>query len=212
MCKLGLSLSSILKSFWTIGLLVLLAPLSPAADTTFCAVNVKVSLADGLPINHTRIELVDASGEVVLREDVGPNFQICDFGFGPHTLRVGTNECLPVSISNLRVLKGRPLHLNVMLQPCFYGDVTRSDCLIYFRTIDSRHRAVPEVDFTPRLNSDQPTRTDSFGRWQGLFRGTIDVKFTKPGYEPVSVPIHCRRDEEVDKQVLLVKQGEGKTP
>ena len=194
-----------------IRLVLFLGALLPSvAHADFCAVTVKVSLPDGSPINSTWIELVDNSGRIVRRESVGSEFQICDFGFGPHTLRVGTNECLPISISNLRVVIDKPLHLNVVMQPCFYGHVTRSDCLVYFRTVDSAQQPLPNVDLSPRLNADKPARTDSFGRWQGVFRGDFDINFTKPGYEPATASIHCKEDEEVDVEVVMLRDGEQK--
>jgi len=98
----------------------------------------------------------------------GPELKICDIGFGPHTLRVGTNECLPVAISNVRAVFGAPLILNVVLNGCGYREQMRSGCLTYFRTVDDHHDPVPGVRFSPPLGTDLPDFTDGFGRWQGF--------------------------------------------
>lgn len=69
-----------------------------AASPDFCALTAKISDWIGTAITSTRMELVDASGHVELRRLVGTEFQICDFTFGPHTLRIGMNECFPFAI------------------------------------------------------------------------------------------------------------------
>src|SRR5450755_3161993 len=94
-----------------------------AASPEFCALSVKISNSDGRPINSTTVELFDSSGHVESRRTVGAEFQICDFSFGPHTLRLGTNECFPLSVSNLEVRLGKPIALDVRLPKCVLGDI-----------------------------------------------------------------------------------------
>jgi hypothetical protein len=177
------------------------APRATAAD--FCALTVTVSGPDGGPINSTWIELADPSGRIVRREMVAATFKICDFEFGPHTLRIGTNECLPVSVSNLQVVIGHPVVLNVVLNVCGYRETMRNACLIYFRTVGTDRQPVAGVEFSPQLTLDQPSRTDSFGRWQGLLGRSAIVTFSKPGHEPTTVRVECQRNEEVDLQVVM---------
>ena len=92
----------------------------------------------------------DPTGVVVLRRQVTEaTFRICDFGFGPHTLRVGINECLPVAISNLRVRLGSPISLKVIPNVCSYRDM-RSACMVYFRVVDEAGRPIPDANlFAP---------------------------------------------------------------
>lgn len=189
------------------GGLALTSCLPAVRAAEFCALDVRVTDLDGKPITSTWIELVDPTDRVVRREMVGHEFKICDFGFGPHTLRVGTNECLPVAISNLRVVMGHPLFLNVVLNGCSYREVMRNACLAYFRTVDGDHKPLPEVDFSPRLTLDQRAQTDSLGRWQGLFTGAYSLTFTKSGYASADARIQCRADEEVDVEVVLKRQA-----
>jgi hypothetical protein len=169
----------------------------------FCAVSLHVSEADGKPITSTWIELVDTFGKVVRKEMMlGPNLKICDFGFGPHMLRVGVNECLPVTISNLRSVIGSPVSLNVVLNGCGYRETMRNACLIYFRVVDEGGISVPGATFSPSLTTQTP-QTDSYGRYQGLFKGSHDIVFAAPGFSPTSVHLQCSTSEEVDQQVVL---------
>jgi hypothetical protein len=174
-----------------------------AAET--CAVTARIESKDGRPNNMTWIELVDGSGKVVLNQLVdGPVLRICDFGFGPHTLRVGTNECLPISVENLRVDLNNPLDLRVTVSPCGYRSM-RTGCLAYFRLVDTEGAPIPEVRLSS-ANYVKEQRTDSYGRWQGLFGGVHEFTFVKPGFKPSTVGVKCEHQEEVDKEVVLTRQ------
>jgi hypothetical protein len=177
-----------------------LALASPAANAEdFCALTANVVNSAGEPISSTWIELVNSEGQIVRREmRTGPTITICDFGFGPHTLRVGTNECLPTSISNLRVVIGRPLRLNVVINSCSYRDVVRNGCLLYVRVADAQGIPVPNADLSTSPPPALQPRTDAYGRYQGLIRGSQDITVTKPGFEPASTRVQCRADEELD--------------
>jgi hypothetical protein len=176
---------------------------SPAArGDAYCAVTLNVTGFDGKPITSTWVELVDPSGRVVHKEMmVGPQLKVCDFGFGPHELRVGTNECLPVTVSNLRLVIGSPVVLNVVLNACGYQETMRTGCLVYFRVVDEGGGTVSSAEFSPRLG--QPPRTDSLGRYQGLFTGSHDLTFTASGFEAASAHIECQGREEVDQIVVM---------
>jgi hypothetical protein len=185
---------------------------SRARVDDFCALTLNVNGPRGEPITSTWIELVDSSGRVVRREKMqGPEHKICDFGFGPHTLRVGTNECFPVEISNLRVVFGFPVTLNVLLNSCGYREQMRSACLVYFRTVDEDHKPLAGVSFSPPLTMDRPAETDSFGRWQGVSPGRHELTFTKPGFAATTTLAQCQRDEEVDVEVVM-RRAEGHRP
>jgi len=183
-------------------------PHSRALADEFCAVTLNVVGSDGLPIRRTWVQLLDDSGTAELNTMMeGSTLKICDFGFGPHSLRVGSNECLPVTISNLRVVVGYPIHLNVIMNPCGYRDVLRNACLLYLRVVDREGSAVPGADLLLRpIPEIQPeTKTDSYGRYQGLFRGSRDVIVTKEGFEPGRAHVHCSSTEELDIKVTMEK-------
>lgn len=176
--------------------------------TEFCAVTLNVTGPKGEPIASTWIELVDPAGHVVRREMMhGSEHKICDFGFGPHTLRVGTNECLPVAISNLRVVFGQPLMLNVVLNDCGYRGRIRTGCLIYLRALQEDKAPIADVSLSPNLDPNGSHQTDAFGRYQSLFRGAYDLSLAKSGFETTTTHIQCQRDEEVDVEVVMKRAG-----
>ncbi len=170
----------------------------------FCALTLNVVESGGLPIRRTWVELVDKFGNVELREEtVGPSLKICDFDFGPHTLRIGTNECLPVAVSNLRLVIGSPLHLNVILNPCGYRERMGNACLLYVRVADRTGRPVPNTQISIAPIPAISHRTDSFGRYQALFQGSRDVVLTKDGFNPAVEHVQCKENEELDVKVIM---------
>ncbi len=138
---------AVLTTVFGIGVVVCSnAKAAPAED--FCAVTLHVTSFDSGPITSLWVEILDSSANVVRREQMhGATFQICDFGFGPHTIRVGTNECLPVSISNVRLVFGSPLSLSVFLNSCGYRDTMRNACFAYLRVTDEHGSRYPERRF-----------------------------------------------------------------
>jgi hypothetical protein len=180
----------------------------PAAAPEFCALSVKVSDWEGRPINFTWMELADSSGRVERRESVGSEFRICDFGFGPHTLRIGTNECFPVAVSNLEVRLGSPIVLDVRMPKCAYGHPMYGSssggvvCRSYFRTTTADGAALPEVEVL-RKDGGGGGLTDSYGRWQGILAGTRDITFSRPGYAPKTVRVRCPESGALEMSVAL---------
>jgi hypothetical protein len=189
--------------FWAAISLCLGAQIAKADE--FCAVTLNVEGPDHRPISSTWIELDDPSGHLLRKEMmVGPALRICDFGFGPHTLRVGTNECLPVTISNLQVVIGRPVHLDVTLNPCGYSEILlRSACLLYLRVTDSEGKPLPGVTLSPGVAGGPVVTMDSYGRFQTLVAGSRDLVLYKDGFEDQSVHVTCRDKEEIDRPILM---------
>jgi hypothetical protein len=187
---------------------ILVAHLTPqtAGAAEFCALTVKAVNSDGRPVTSTWIELVDPRGAVVRSQMmVGPELKICDFGFGPHTLRVGTNECLPAAVSNLRVVLGSPLEVTVTLNSCGYRLSGRVGCFLYLRVTDREGSPVEGVDLSPPL-SDPAGRTDAYGRYQVAFVGDRDMTLSKDGYYSSTVHLACQANEEVDQGIILTKR------
>src|SRR5689334_8618189 len=86
------------------------------ANHQFCALRFNVSSDIGHAVRSTWVELLDPEGRTVYRKMVvGSSGEICDFGFGPHKLRVGTNECYPTQVENVRLKLGTPIELSVIL-------------------------------------------------------------------------------------------------
>jgi hypothetical protein len=179
-----------------------------AASPHFCALSVKISDWDGKPINFTWMELVDSSGRVEVSRMVGAEFQICDFKFGPHTLRLGANECFPLAVSNLEVRLGSPITLDVRLPKCAYGRPMYSSytgeraCFSYFRTTTGDGEPLSQVEISSKLGTDA-SLTDSYGRWQGIFAGTKEMTFAKPGYSPKTLRVSCPEAGPLEVSVAL---------
>lgn len=131
---------------------------------------------------------------------IGATARICDFGFGPHTIRVGTNECLPVAISNLQVVIGSPLSLDVTLNACGYRESMRNVCLLYVRTVEANGNAVSDANVSPLA-----VTTDSYGRYQGLYKGTRELSVSKDGFEAATAIARCRQNEELDITIVMRK-------
>lgn len=182
-----------------------------AASPEFCALSVKISAPDGRAINTTWIELVDSSGHVESRRMVGAEFQICDFSFGPHTLRLGTNECFPISVSNLEVRLGKPVTLDIKLPECVYGDAMygsstgETACFTYFRTPTGDGKPLSQVEISPKIGSGG-TLSDSYGRLQGIVAGTMEITFTKLGYSSRTLRVSCPRAGPLEVSVALTPQ------
>ena len=173
------------------------------ADGT-CSLTVHVHGPDSLPINQLWAELIDANGITEIRKEVsGRTIYICDFGFGPHTLRVLTNGILPVSISNIQLIIDSPLTLHVYLNGYGYPHVMRTACLLYVRVLDETGAGVAGADISYALPIWKLGSTDSYGRFQGLFSGSREVLVTKEGYAPHKVAIQCRATEQIDLSVPL---------
>jgi hypothetical protein len=184
--------------------IVLVAPFARASE--FCALTLDIRSSEGAPITSTWIELVDPAGKVEIRREIeGSVARICDFDFGPHVLRVGTNECLPVSISNLRVITGSPLHLSVVLNTCAYRDVMRNGCLLYIRAVDEAGQPVPEPEISFGTGPPALSKADSYGRLQTLFRGSEELVVIKDGFNPTRIRASCRNTEEIDIKAVMHK-------
>jgi hypothetical protein len=171
-----------------------------ARGEDFCAVTLNLHMQDGSPITSTWIELIGPEGKSELRDMVGATTRICDFGFGPHTLHVGTNECLPVTISNVRAVIGSPLRLDVTLNGCGYRETMRNACLLYVRAIDTEGKPVSGATIAVLA-----ANTDSYGRYQGLFKGTRELIVSKGGFESATAVARCEEEEELDLGVVMRK-------
>jgi hypothetical protein len=179
---------SLLRTLFWVGLVLQLGS-SIARAEDFCAVTLDVAGFDGKPITSTWIELDDPSGKAVRSETMtGPTLKICDFGFGPHSLRVGTNECLPTTISNLRVVFGAPIHLKVVINGCGWPELMGAACRLFLRGVDSEGNPLPDVDISPSIGTNPAQRTDSYGRYQALMGGSYNLKFSKQGVRASDSP------------------------
>lgn len=185
------------------GLFLLVFFLWPLEAEDFCALRVRVVNSNGVPAHIVRITLLNEAGGADFDSLVeGGDVRICDFSFGAHTLRVGSNECLPSTVENIRLVFGRPLDLKVVQNSCSYRISGRMGCFIYVRVTDERK--VPLADTAIRgLSPAEGAKTDGYGRFQGLFSDEREVELSHEGYQTKRVPVSCKSDEEVNLGVAL---------
>jgi hypothetical protein len=197
-----------LTSSALLGHVFLLAGISSTAlAQDFCAVTVHIQGPDRKPITSTWFELRDPSEKVVRKAKTGPNLRLCDFGFGPHRLTVGANECLPITISDLRVFFGHPVTLDVTLNPCSYGDELGGGCLLYLRVADAKGDPISDINLSSATLRGT-SHTDAYGRFQAHFKGSLNITYSKPGFEAGTFQLQCRDNEEIDKDLTIGKSGQ----
>ncbi len=181
-----------------------LAASPPAGE--FCALSVEIHDQKDQPARLTPVQLVDPSGRTVFDEQVeGSTVRICDFGFGPHQLRVGYSFCYPITISGLRLILGRSIHLTVRLNQCppdiWYGRL----CRVYLRVREQAGAQARGVNVAWGTN-EPPGMTDQFGRVESyLLEGqSTQARLSGGGYVTESVPLECPESEQViEKEVVL---------
>ena len=175
-----------------------------AAAGEFCALSVSISTHDGRPARLTPVLLMDSSGKRVFDEQAdGSELRICDFGFGPHKLVIGYGFCYPVTISNIVLRPGRPIHLAVRLNEC-PADVWRGSCSAYFRVRNSKGQPLDRVRVTSDGNPT-PIMTDQFGRVEVfVLKGKPSViTFSRTGYSALQLSLTCPSAEEIDREIVL---------
>jgi hypothetical protein len=188
-------------------LLLLAGSTSIHAAEGFCALTVNVTDSEGKSSTRTWVQLIDAGGKVVLNQMlVGPTLRMCDFGFGPHSLKIGTNECFPLTISNIRLHFGEPIRLGVQMNRC-QGGGERTACLLYFRVKDPDNRPL----FGVHVASDGhewPSVSDEYGRIQAYFGpGETHITVKQDGYQTESFNVRCQDVEEHDREIVLRQIG-----
>lgn len=168
-----------------------------------CALTVNIVDAEGEPIHSTWAELIGPSGRVEVSKMTGPILRICDFGFGRHTLRIGTNACFPTVIEGLRLSLGVPIRLKVLLNDCPWGDGGRSGCRISLRVQDPDHRPVGGAKVSPA--NPKSSFTDAYGRFEVLLSAPGHWTFSvlKAGFAPSSLEIKCVDREDIEREVTL---------
>ena len=177
------------------------------ADT--CALTLQLFSYDGRPASNAWVELRDSEDKVVLRTLMeGPTLRICDFGFGPHSLRVGASWGLPVTVSNLRLLLKAPLNIKVVLNSTNYTGGMGSGCLLYLRVADRAGQPVPGADILQSNFPGTSAKADSFGRYQALYGGTNEIVVRKEGYEDSRTVVACKDREQLDRGVVITRIGE----
>ena len=196
--------------FVRLSLLVMAATLtepSAVGVKDFCALTVELADSQGAPAKLTPVRLIDSSGKTVFDEQIeGPTVRICDFGFGLHRLVAGYGFCYPVTISNLRLGMGRPIHLTVRLNACPPDIWGGSLCDGYLRVREPSGAAVPgtRLRLAP-ANGTSDSLSDQYGRVESFLAGGSSAVATisKEGYDSQHVSFRCAHSEDIEKEAIL---------
>lgn len=159
----------------------------------FCAVTLFVSSPDGKPA-VVRVHMLDRSGNVELNTfSEIQGLKICDFGFGPHRIVISPDSCFPTTVSNLRVLDGRPITLHVIDNPCTKYPTESNGCKVYFRVRSGAGEKIAGATIRPSMTRDDHLETDSFGRAWTVMLPSMSFRFTASheGYSPESLDVTC---------------------
>jgi hypothetical protein len=196
----------VLSRLLLLGLLAIMLR-SEVSAQDFCAVTATISDSAGRPIYRTWVQLEDSEGRVVFRTQSGPLLEICDFGFGPHTLRVGTNTCLPVAISNLTVTLGYPIRLAVVLNSCPLYPVPGNYCPAMLRVVARNGNPIGGVLIHAGFLK-APIVADGYGRADlRISRGTSqEITISHPDFRSKTLRLTCSGIESLDQQIVLDPQ------
>jgi hypothetical protein len=188
-----------------LGLVILTIPqFARAAD--FCAVTLTILTPEAKPPKSTHIEVVDQKGKIERAfEAQGDTVQICDFGFGPHAIRVGSHGCV-TSISDVEMRFGYSIPLTAFLNGfCGWVDTMSSGnaCELYVRVMNEYGSPVPNAQIQVWSPPAKPVTADSWGRYQGVYIGDLEIVATKPGYENGSARATCKKNEHIDLPIVM---------
>ena len=175
-----------------------------AQSEEFCALTLDVKTPDGTPTGNTWVELRDDAGNVELRKQMkGSELRICDFGFGKHSLVVGTNEAFPVTVSNILLRLGYPITLTVVLNAPQSGPLS-SSCRVYFRIASSRGGPVAGAK-VQREHSSYVGVADEYGRVETFLPTGHegDYVVTRDGFKPGTAHLGCTGLTEIDSSITL---------
>ena len=83
----------------------------------FCALRLSVTLPDGIPVVSAAAELLDARGTIVQTTTIANGEgHFCDFGFGPHSIRVHEESSIPTVLTGIQLIYGEPTSMGRQMQ------------------------------------------------------------------------------------------------
>ena len=179
----------------------------PIVAADFCAVKVSVVDQAAKPV-ATAIQLIDPSGRVVERVYARTGeAEFCDFGFGPHSIRVGDERCGGVTLDRIGLRRGQTQRFNVILQDCTIaidGGRCPLSCEIYLRVSSDNGEKLKESEVSIEGNP-LIIHVDSYGRiWLSILKGSSEnLRITAPGYQEKTLHLFCKDKETLQEMVQL---------
>jgi hypothetical protein len=180
----------------------LMASALNAADD--CALKVNVIDASGAPVRSAFVDLHDSKGNLVVQTMAKDGWaEICDFGFGEHSLIIGKNSPFHITVSRISFTPGFPQTIKVVTNESTGFPHNSTGCPAYLRIADDSGRGVSGGTIKPSRQFVQTA--DRFGRVL-LFLGRgkiVPVEVSADGYDSTTVSISCPRIERVEKSIAL---------
>jgi hypothetical protein len=177
----------------------------------FCALRLSVTLPDGIPVVSAAAELLDARGTIVQTTTIANGEgHFCDFGFGPHSIRVHEESSIPTVLTGIQLIYGEPQELRVVLNPLSSAGVHGGGgnaCMAYVRIISIDGKPVAGVTINPRGTNEE---SDRFGRLLLLVPlGRFwTIQFERTGFRPQSATFSCSSwDESLTRTIVLQRSG-----
>jgi hypothetical protein len=200
-------------SLFYIGFTVASAAAQASHPSTFCAVDLVITLGDGGMASSGTAELRDDRGRVVKVAPItAGKASFCDFGFGSYSIRVDSENTIPVILTGIRLIYGTTQNLAVILNPKSMVPEGGSGnaCRAYIRAEGTDQRPIVEARATSHAGAYQG---DLFGRFLLLVPLNRFVTFTfeKAGYKPLQLTLACsswseeltRTSEELTRTVYM---------
>jgi hypothetical protein len=176
-----------------------------------CAVEVIVDVADGGGVSRATAELIDSRGSVIQTTGVSSGRGwFCDFGFGPHSIRVERPGSLPVTLAGIELVYGETQRLRVILNPVAAQEKQVSGgnaCRAYVRVESVEGKSVGGASATYR---GRDFSADEYGRVLLLvpMNTLAEFRFRAVGFRAESVSLSCSRPGEVrEKAVILSRES-----
>lgn len=176
-----------------------------AAEPT-CAV--RVFLLDSLnqPANGARvsIDLLDPRGTLVRSDSThSGKVEFCDFGLGPHSILIGKDTCLPVSVHDVRARPGRTQNVFVRLNSCPHPAGPLA-CSIYLRARSTEDLPIVNAKLSISGTAIE-IDADQFGRLAAALLPASTALFSiqAPGYRTETVELGCQAAEDIDRLVVM---------
>ena len=170
-----------------------------------CELTIRVLNDSGQPRSSTLVELLAPNGTVVEsgRTNNG-TVRFCDLGFGTHSVRVGEDECDPVTIARIAENFQMENTITVTKHSCSSGyESTARSCPIHIR-VRSVDGPLPQARLTfPGIKI--PEAADKYGRVSSALLTASNSIFTisMPGYSPTTVSLSCEQTEPIERTIVL---------
>jgi len=178
-----------------------------AFGSDFCALSITVVSPNGLTIPYPLpITLVDSTGRVeeqTTTRDGKASF--CDFGFGDHTVIVGSEEgCGSVVMPHIRLRLGSHQELKIVHNICSgVGEGGRLNCAFYLRIRSDNGQKLAGAELWSQGNL--LLKADQYGRaLVPVTKGTTrEYEVRSPCHQNDEIHLSCTHNEESEREVIL---------